>query len=144
MLERVDEYMLRKMLYSHSKVAKELLYLETGNIPCRFVLMARRLNFLFYMLQLDSETLLRCFLQAQIDKPTVGDWITTVLNDIETLNLNINLEGIAVISKSRFKKKVKQAITVKAFEYLVNQQATHSKAKPLKYTKLQLQQTFFF
>ena len=101
--------------------------------------MARRLNFLFYMLQLDSETLLRCFLQAQIDKPTVGDWITTVLNDIETLNLNINLEGIAVISKSRFKKKVKEAITVKAFEYLVNQQATHSKAKPLKYTKLQLQ-----
>ena len=44
-----------------------------------------------------------------------------------------------MISKSRFKKKVKQAITVKAFEYLVNQQATHSKAKPLKYTKLQLQ-----
>ena len=49
-----------------------------------------------------------------------------------------------MISKSRFKKKVKEAITVKAFEYLVNQQATHSKAKSLKYTKLQLQQTFFF
>ena len=44
-----------------------------------------------------------------------------------------------MISKSRFKKKVKEAITVKAFEYLVNQQATHSKAKSLKYTKLQLQ-----
>ena len=91
------------------------------------------------MLQLDSETLLRSFLQAQIDKPTVGDWITTVLQDIETLNLNIDLEGIAVISKNRFKKKVKQAITAKAFEYLVNQQASHSKAKPLKYSKLQLQ-----
>ena len=139
MLERVDEFMLRKMLYSHSKVAKELLYLETGNIPCRFVLMARRLNFLFYMLRLDSETLLRSFLQAQIDKPTVGDWIKTVLNDIETLSLNINLEGIAVISKNRFKNKVKHAIKEKAFEYLKGQQATHSKAKPLKYSKLQLQ-----
>ena len=139
MLERVDEHMLRKMLYSHSKVAKELLYLETGNIPCRFVLMARRLNFLFYMLQLDSETLLRSFLQAQIDKPTVGDWITTVLQDIETLNLNLSLEGIIVISKSKFKMRVKQAITEKAFSYLVSQQASHSKAKPLKYSKLQLQ-----
>ena len=129
----------RKMLYSYSKVAKELLYLETGNIPC-FVLMTRMLNFLYYMqLQLNSETLLRSFLQAQIDKPTVGDWITTVLQDIESLNLNIDLEGIAVISKNRFKKKVKQAITEKAFEYLVNQQASHSKAKPLKYSKLQLQ-----
>ena len=131
--------MLRKMLYSHSKVAKELLYLETGNIPCRFVLMARRLNFLYYMLQLDSETLLRSFLQAQIDKPSVGDWILTVLQDIETLNLNLSIEGILVISKSSFKKKVKQAIRDKAFEYLVSQQATHSKAKPLKYSKLQLQ-----
>ena len=138
-LERVDEYMLRKMLYSHSKVAKELLYLETGNIPCRFVLMARRLNFLWYMLHLDRETLLRSFLQAQIDQPSVGDWITTVLQDIETLNLNINLEGVVVISKTRFKKKVKQAITDKAFEYLVSQQATHSKSKPLKYSKLKLQ-----
>ena len=129
----------RKMLYSYSKVAKELLYLETGNIPC-FVLMARMLNFLFYMqLQLNSETLLRSFLQAQIDKPSVGDWITTVLQDIETLNLNIDLEGAAVISKSRFKKKFKQAITVKAFEYSVNQHATPSKAKSLKYSKLQLQ-----
>ena len=128
----------RKMLYSHSKVAKELLYLVTGNIPC-FVLMARMLNFLHYMQLQNSETLLRSFLQAQIDKPTVGDWITTVLQDIESLNLNIDLEGIAVISKNRFKKKVKQAITEKAFEYLVNQQASHSKAKPLKYSKLQLQ-----
>ena len=139
MLERVDEYYLRKMLYSHSKVAKELLYLETGNIPCRFVLMARRLNFLWYMLHLDCETLLRSFLQAQIDKPSVGDWITTVLKDIETLNLNINLEGVTVMSLNRFKKKVRHAIKEKAFQYLVSQQATHSKAKPLKYSKLQLQ-----
>ena len=91
------------------------------------------------MLQLHSETLLRSFLQAQIDKPSVGDWILTVLQDIETLNLNLSIEGILVISKSSFKKKVKQAIRDKAFEYLVSQQATHSKAKPLKYSKLQLQ-----
>ena len=103
------------------------------------MLMARRLLFLFYMLQLDSETLLRSFLQAQIDKPTVGDWITTVLQDIETLNLNLSLEGIIVISKSKFKMRVKQAITEKAFSYLVSQQASHSKAKPLKYSKLKLQ-----
>ena len=65
------EMLERKMLYSYSKVAKELLYLETGNIPC-FVLMARMLNFLFYMqLQLNSETLLRSFLQAQIDSPVL-------------------------------------------------------------------------
>ena len=44
-----------------------------------------------------------------------------------------------MISKNSFKKKVKQAIREKAFEYLVSQQTTHSKAKPLKYSKLQLQ-----
>ena len=64
------EMLERKMLYSYSKVAKELLYLETGNIPC-FVLMARMLNFLHYMQLQNSETLLRSFLQAQIDSPVL-------------------------------------------------------------------------
>ena len=58
---------------------------------------------------------------------------------METLNLNLSLEGIIVISKSKFKMRVKQAITEKAFSYLVSQQASHSKAKALKYSKLQLQ-----
>ena len=46
---------------------------------------------------------------------------------METLNLNLSLEGIIVISKSKFKMRVKQAITEKAFSYLVSQQASHSK-----------------
>ena len=37
-LELVDEYLLRKILKCHSKTSKELLYLETGTIPIRYIL----------------------------------------------------------------------------------------------------------
>ena len=41
-LEAVDEALLRKIFSAHSKTPKELLYLESGNIPVRFILMTRR------------------------------------------------------------------------------------------------------
>ena len=47
-LEGVDEEMLRKLLFAHSKTPIELLYLETGSIPIRFILMNRRLTLLLY------------------------------------------------------------------------------------------------
>ena len=45
-LEKVDENLLRFLLSSHSKAPLEMLYLESGAIPIRFLLSSRRLNFL--------------------------------------------------------------------------------------------------
>ena len=46
----VDEILLRKIFSAHSKTPKEALYLESGNVPIRFILMARRVNFLHYII----------------------------------------------------------------------------------------------
>ena len=54
-LEMVDDLLLRRILAAHSKTPKELLYLETGNIPVRYILMARRINFLHYCRELRSD-----------------------------------------------------------------------------------------
>ena len=39
--EPIDEMLLRKVLSAHSKTPLELLYLETGNVPMRFILKFR-------------------------------------------------------------------------------------------------------
>ena len=49
-LEQVDEYLLRKILNAHSKTPKEMLCLETGAIPIRFVIQNRRLSYLHHIL----------------------------------------------------------------------------------------------
>ena len=88
-LESVDEALLRKILSAHSKTPRELLYLETGNIPIRFIIMARRLNFLWYILNEEEDSLIRRFLEAQLDSPVKGDWVNTVREDLEELKIDL-------------------------------------------------------
>ena len=143
-LETLDEHFLRNMFYeSHSKtslLAKtplELLYSEIGCIPIRFILKSRRVNFLHYILNDKEESLLSNIFRAQCDNPVKGDWVTTVQNDLKELELYIRFEQIKAFTKDEFRIKVKKLVRRKSFEYLQNLQ--HSKAMPLKYAELSLQ-----
>ena len=40
---KLDHYLMRQMVGSHSKVPIELLYLETSSIPIEFILASQRL-----------------------------------------------------------------------------------------------------
>ena len=42
----MDNYLVRKIIDSHSKVPKELLFLEAGAIPLEYILASQRLNYL--------------------------------------------------------------------------------------------------
>ena len=62
-LEKVDEYLIRKILSAHSKTPIEILYLETGTIPIRFIISLRRLLYLHTLLKRDnSELTKKCIL----------------------------------------------------------------------------------
>ena len=89
-LESVDETLIRKIFAAHSKTPLELLYLETGNIPIRFILKARRLGYLWYILHEDDDTLLQTVFKAQCDKPVAGDWVNTVKEDLKDIDLDIS------------------------------------------------------
>ena len=45
-LESVDQAFLRNMLNAHSKTPKEMLYLETGEVPIKWIVKQRRINYL--------------------------------------------------------------------------------------------------
>ena len=59
--------------------------------------------------------------------------------DLTDLDINLTLEQIKNTSKQGFKDMVKEKVKHAAFSYLTNIQQTHSKAKSLKYERLELQ-----
>ena len=58
-LEQIDEALLRGILKTHSKTAKEFLYLETGCTPIRYILAQRRSNYLKHILSKSDEELIK-------------------------------------------------------------------------------------
>ena len=127
-------------LTKHAKTPKELLYLETGTIPIRFIIMSRRLKFCWYLLNQDEDSLLGEFFKAQCDSPTKGDWVSMVKQDIGDLELDMTFDQIKACSKETFKDSVKKHVNAAAFKYLITLQKTHSKAKMMHYSELNLQQ----
>ena len=91
--------------------------------------MGRRLNFLWYLLHEERESLLSRFFHAQLSSPGKGDWVLTVQEDIVSLEISMDMEGITATSQSRFKSLVRHQVKKKAFDYLQSLQATHSKLK---------------
>ena len=143
-LEGIDEALLRKILNAHSKTPLEALYLELGVLPLRFIIKARRINYLRYLANLKENELLYNFYKAQKTSPGKGDWITTVLNDIEDIGLKINVDKLRGVSKMTFKKCVKKQVYDAAFKYLLLKAlpTNHSKMRNLKYKKFEMQNYF--
>ena len=139
-LEAVDEQLLRNILSAHAKTPKELLYLETGSLPVRYVIMSRRITFLHYILCENDDTLLRNFFEAQCAHPIKGDWVSTVKNDLESVGIKMSFEDIRKCSKNSFKDLVKKAIRSKAFRSLIEAKEKHSKGGEIGYEELNLQE----
>ena len=87
-LESVDKSLLRGILKAHTKTPKEFLYLETGSIPLKWVISQRRLNYLKHILNRDSDELIKKVYLAPKEKPTRGDFVKLVENDLKELGIS--------------------------------------------------------
>ena len=72
-LEQMDESLMRLILECPMSVPKEMLYLEVGITPIRFILMSRRLMFYQYILKQPEKSLIRRFYKTQHSKPVKND-----------------------------------------------------------------------
>ena len=79
---------MKRIFSAPSSTPFPLLYLEMGMIPLKYIIQARRLMFLRYILTQEEDSLLLKFFNAQRREPCKIDWVTTVLNDLETLELD--------------------------------------------------------
>ena len=140
LLETVDEYLLRYLVNAHSKTPLEFLYLESGVLPIRFIIMSRRILYLQTLLQRDNSELTKKIYQTQKENPLSGDFAELVQNDLSSLSAHLTDSYIESKNKESLKTEIKALIHQKALKYLFNKQRSHSKIKDIKYTKIQPQE----
>ena len=138
-LESVDENLLRKILEAPVSTPIEMLYLELGVVPIRFTIKERRLNFLWYILHEDKESLIGMVLRKQMESPGSGDWGQVVLKNLEELEMQMNVRDIEQISEEAFRRIVKEKINVKALEYLNLVKEGHTKVLHITHSSLEIQ-----
>ena len=140
LLETIDLLFLRQLLGAPKGTPKEMFYLELGIIPFRDIIRARRLNFLHTILNEESNSLVSRFFKAQLEYKSKKDWVSTVLEDLEYLELeNFGLEGIKIMKKQVFRKLVNEKVEEIAFKKLENIKKSHSKVDKIEHNSLIMQ-----
>ena len=126
-LEKIDEGLLSKVLATPITTPKEMLYLELGVIPIRFIIKSRRLNFLKYLLVQPCDSLVRQVLEAQLKHPTRNDWGQTIKHDLEEIGLEI--DDVNNMTKKYFRTFVRNKTEAMAFEYLTDKKLKNKSTK---------------
>ena len=97
--------------------------------------------FLHHVLNQKTDSLVFRFFMAQMNSPTHKYWGSTVLDDLEELEMHIEIGDIRSMTKEKFKRIVKEKVTSKAFQYLIKKKADriseNAKGKLLIYTDLE-------
>ena len=136
----LDEYLLRKILKAPASTSKESLYLETGCTPVKFLIMKRLLMYYHHIVTRSKQELIYKFYKAQKLSPTKGDWVELLKEDEKILQINLNDEEIAKMSKNKFKEIINKDINRAAFDYLMKIKIKHTKLDGLKYERLATQE----
>ena len=116
LIETVDLMFFRKLLKAPKGTPIEMFYLELGCLPLRQIIREKRLSFLHYILNEDTKSLIHKFFKAQLKKRTNKDWITTIIEDLEELEINLSFEEIRKMKKEHYMIMVKNKVMVKTFQ----------------------------
>ena len=92
-LESVDEMWMKNLFGCSSCVPTELLYLELGLWPIRHITMKRRCLYLHHILQQSENSLLFNFFLSQMKNPRQGDWVRSLLNDLNSLEIYEDIDS---------------------------------------------------
>ena len=119
-----------KVLDVKRTVAKEAIYIETGKLKIEYLVKMKRLSYYWHILKRDTDELIARIYKAQTLKQEKNDWVSLVKKDKENLEINMNDDDIKLLTKSQFKKLIKNKLEIfarKEFEELKKNK--HSKSK---------------
>ena len=119
-----------------------MLYLETGPIPIKSVITARRLLYLHTILNRHESELIRKIYIAMKEDPLKDDWIHLVQKDIKDIDLNLSDNQIEAMSKYKFKKLIKNKVRSFAKKELEIIKQGHSKIRHSIHKDLKTPQTY--
>ena len=75
----------------------------------------------------------------QIQSQKSKDWISQVITDLKLLGLDLTVDSIKNMKKTRLKIIVNQAIKEKTFRDLVKKKESHSKVMNIRHERLEMQ-----
>ena len=135
-IERIEENYMRQLLKTSKGCPLSQLYLELGQRPARFDIFKLQLFYLKHILNQDESSTLYQFVKLQLENPTKGDWVSSVMDTLQKLDISLTLEEIKEISNGKYKKLVKQKCEESAFSYLLKKRG--SKGSEIKYQTLEM------
>ena len=93
-IERVEEYLLRIFFKTNRGSPIFQLYLESGQIPARFVIKRMKIMFNRYIITQKEDSLLYRFLMAQKENFKKGDWYSDVINVLKEFEIGTSEENM--------------------------------------------------
>ena len=131
--EKIDEALIKGLLEGHSKIPIPALYLETSQIPIRFILACRRLLYLQTILQRGADELIFKVYAAQKNDPIKGDFCQLVNDDRQLIDLQLSDSQISNMTRYELKLLVKSKARQAAFVHLMNIKESKSKMDNISY-----------
>ena len=126
-LKKIDHYILKLIIGSHSKAPTEQLYLETSTLSVTQTISVRRMIYLQTVLQRPEGELIRNIYEAMKSETLPGDWYNLVQKDFLEVNLTISENEIRCMSPLDYKLLIKEKMKETAFIQLKETQASHLK-----------------
>ena len=134
-LEQIDEMYMRNIFEAPKSAPRLGLYIESGKIPLRYIIKARRLLYYWHILHLNENELVYKFFQAQKLKPTKNDWVLEVAQNLQDWRINVSENDVKKISKEKFKKVIDNRMKLSVredFRKLQEKKGINSKTYKLK------------
>ena len=139
-LEQLDKALWSNILEVARTVPYDLVCLELGLEPLRYIIMRRRMLYLQHILKQKDTSLIKQFLKTQMKDLKKKDWGKTIQENLQHLQIDWTFEEIENIPKATYKKIVKKRIKEKSFEYLLNlRNKRNGKGMDIDYTELRMQ-----
>ena len=95
--------------------------LELGITPVKFVIMGRRVNFLYYILNESTESIINQVYAALKEDSRRGDFNHLVPKKVLDLNIDMTGNEIKLSPKWQWKKYVKERVKSAALAFLINE-----------------------
>ena len=134
-LEQVDRIFFRRLFQVPNCTTIEAFYLETSAVRVRFLLMSRRLLYLWDIIQKNESELVRKVFDSQKMFTVKNDWVLQVQSDLEECGIFLTENEIAKMKRISFKKLVTDKINLLSAKYLCSLKERHSKSFYLQYSK---------
>ena len=139
-LEKPDVISMRKVLSSSGNPCKTFMMLELGILPVKFVIMKKRLQFLHYILNENTTSMIRQVFSALEKDSRKGDFISLTNEDKINLDIELHNTEIQTMSKWKWKSYIKKKVKSAALKSLVYENSSMKKTRNINFSSLDMSQ----